>query len=100
MLFTFLILWTVCGELSVLKLESHCAGEYKNSLKHRPDLSWKELTGASPRDMPQMTIVKQIMQVQVLKSLMWIKCFGSSETRDNCEILREGFPEEEAFALG
>lgn len=47
-----------------------------------------------------MTIAKQIAQVQVLKSLMWIKCFGSSENRDNCEVLREGFPEEEEFVLG
>lgn len=49
--------------------------------------------------MLEMMIEKQTAQVQVLKSLIWIKCFGSSENRSNCETIREVFTEEE-FELG
>lgn len=37
--------------------------------------------------------------IQILKSLTWNKCLGSSENRDNCEVIREGFTEEEEFEL-
>ena len=74
MSFAFPILWTVCGYLSVPRLEGRCPGEPKNSMEPR-QASPLKLKGASPGDIPKTAIEKQL--------------FGDLEDGDYCEGIRK-----------